>query len=156
MELWWSPVVTWQKKPARKHIHKATVRTAGRRAVSQMGLDVRPKASKAADLLTEHQSNWSNTCKPIKDHLEKISSIVGFDVKPDVSMLLQKHIWFVCDGGEPNKLESGVNWVTPQGSFSRTKHTVCVHPHLKSFFKAIIKLLVSFSHPKKQFCDHSQ
>lgn len=33
-------------------------------------------------------TNWSTTCKPIKDHLEKISSIVGFDVKPDVSMLL--------------------------------------------------------------------
>lgn len=57
-------------------------------------------------------TNWSTTCKPIKDHLEKISSIVGFDVKPDVSMLLQKHIWYVCDSGEPNKLESGVNWVT--------------------------------------------
>lgn len=53
-------------------------------------------------------TNWSTTCKPIKDHLEKISSIVGFDVKPDVSMLLQKHIWYVCDGGELNKLESGV------------------------------------------------
>lgn len=79
---------------------------------SFLGLDVRPKASKAADLLSEHQSNCSTTCKPIKDHLEKISSIVGFDVKPDVSMLLQTHIWYVCDGGQPNKLESGVNWVT--------------------------------------------